>query len=380
MALDYPGVKTVQIIFNIFRQKPAEEFFPLAEERDVGVLARVPLASGLLSGKMTADREFSSDDHRNFNRDGQAFDQGETFSGVPFETGPAGRGGAEGAGARGLHPGPARPALDPDAPGGFLRHPRRQAARIRSRTTWPRPRCPPSPKRPCGAFARSTTAASAPRSTTVVNEGGAGRPRVLLTGATGYIAGQLLPDFRERYELRLIDVREETPPAERVDGVEIADLRSDDDAKLRPLFEWAEVVVHCGHLKPEGEDLASLYEGERRNLDMMQRVYRLAMENGVRRVVAASTNQAAKWYEQPYYAGLKDRVDPEDYPRPDSFYGWAKAAWEPLGFLYACGSLGRKLEVVQIRIVVPRSIDARRLRRRAARALRARARGLHQRA
>ena len=87
MALDYPGVATVQIIFNIFRQKPAEGFFPLAEERGVGILARVPLASGLLSGKMSADRAFSEDDHRNFNRDGEAFDRGETFSGVDFETG-----------------------------------------------------------------------------------------------------------------------------------------------------------------------------------------------------------------------------------------------------------------------------------------------------
>jgi aryl-alcohol dehydrogenase-like predicted oxidoreductase len=87
MALDYPGVATVQIIFNVFRQKPAEEFLPLAEERNVGILARVPLASGLLSGKMRADREFGEDDHRNFNREGQAFDRGETFSGVDFETG-----------------------------------------------------------------------------------------------------------------------------------------------------------------------------------------------------------------------------------------------------------------------------------------------------
>ena len=87
MALDYSGVKTVQIIFNIFRQKPAEEIFPLAEERNVGIIARVPLASGLLSGKMTADREFAPDDHRNFNREGRAFDRGETFSGVPFEAG-----------------------------------------------------------------------------------------------------------------------------------------------------------------------------------------------------------------------------------------------------------------------------------------------------
>jgi hypothetical protein len=74
--------------------------------------------------------------------------------------------------------------------------------------------------------------------------------------------------------------------------------------------------------------------------------------------VAASTNQASKWYEGPYYAGFRDRVTPEDYPRPDSFYGWAKAAYESLGFLYACGTLGRKLEVIQIRIVAPREIDA----------------------
>jgi aryl-alcohol dehydrogenase-like predicted oxidoreductase len=87
MALDYPGVATVQIIFNVFRQKPAEEFFPLAEERNIGILARVPLASGLLSGKMRSDRAFTEDDHRNFNREGQAFDRGETFSGVDFETG-----------------------------------------------------------------------------------------------------------------------------------------------------------------------------------------------------------------------------------------------------------------------------------------------------
>ena len=182
--------------------------------------------------------------------------------------------------------------------------------------------------------------------------------RVLLTGATGYIAGQLLPAFRGRYELGMVDVRDKDGSGRKLGGVEVLDLLSASDADLEPLFSGVDAVVHCGHLRPEGEDLGSLYEGERRNLDMMQRVYRLSLEHGVRRVVVASTNQAAKWYENPYYAGLRDRVDPEDYPRPDSFYGWAKAAWEPLGFLYACGSLDRKLEVVQIRIVVPREIDA----------------------
>jgi hypothetical protein len=182
--------------------------------------------------------------------------------------------------------------------------------------------------------------------------------RVLLTGATGYIAGQLLPAFRARYDLELLDVREEDRSGNRVEGVEIADLLDGDPTSLERLFSDAEVVVHTGHYKPDGEDPQSLYDGERRNVDMMQRVYQLALDSGVRRVVAASTNQAAKWYEQPYFAGLKDRVGPEDYPRPDNFYGWAKAAYESLGFLYACGSLGRKLEVVQLRIVVPREIDA----------------------
>jgi nucleoside-diphosphate-sugar epimerase len=184
------------------------------------------------------------------------------------------------------------------------------------------------------------------------------KPRVLLTGATGYIAGQLLPAFRQRYDLELLDVREEDRSGNRVEGVEIADLLDGDPATLERLFSDAEVVVHTGHHKPVGTDPQSQYDGERRNVDMMQRVYQLALDCGVRRVVAASTNQAAKWYERPYFVGLKDRVTPEDYPRPDGFYGWAKAAYESLGFLYACGSLGRKLEVIQLRIVVPREIDA----------------------
>jgi aryl-alcohol dehydrogenase-like predicted oxidoreductase len=86
-AILYPNVKTVQIIFNMFRMRPREDFFARAVTRGVGVIVRVPLASGLLSGKFTRDTTFASDDHRNFNRDGSAFDKGETFSGVPYERG-----------------------------------------------------------------------------------------------------------------------------------------------------------------------------------------------------------------------------------------------------------------------------------------------------
>ncbi len=86
-AIEYSGVQSVQIIFNIFRQRPADLFFREAQRRRVGVLARLPLSSGLLTGKFTRDSTFSSDDHRRFNRRGDAFDRGETFSGLDFEEG-----------------------------------------------------------------------------------------------------------------------------------------------------------------------------------------------------------------------------------------------------------------------------------------------------
>jgi aryl-alcohol dehydrogenase-like predicted oxidoreductase len=85
-AIAYPNVQTVQIIFNIFRQRPAELFFGEAQRRRVGILARVPLASGLLTGKLSATSQFAADDHRSYNRFGEAFDRGETFSGVDYAT------------------------------------------------------------------------------------------------------------------------------------------------------------------------------------------------------------------------------------------------------------------------------------------------------
>jgi aryl-alcohol dehydrogenase-like predicted oxidoreductase len=86
-ALEFPNVQSVQIIFNMFRYRPAEKFLAECARKRVAVIARVPLASGLLSGKMTINSAFAADDHRNFNRHGEAFDQGETFSGVNFEKG-----------------------------------------------------------------------------------------------------------------------------------------------------------------------------------------------------------------------------------------------------------------------------------------------------
>jgi aryl-alcohol dehydrogenase-like predicted oxidoreductase len=86
-AIEYPNVQSVQIIFNMFRLKPAEQFFAAARAHKVGILARVPLASGLLSGKLRKDTAFEATDHRLYNRNGESFDRGETFSGVDYETG-----------------------------------------------------------------------------------------------------------------------------------------------------------------------------------------------------------------------------------------------------------------------------------------------------
>ncbi len=86
-AIEYPNIQSVQIIFNCFRQRPLELLFEQAKRKQVGILARVPLASGMLSGKLTRDSQFAADDHRQFNRHGAAFDVGETFSGVDYETG-----------------------------------------------------------------------------------------------------------------------------------------------------------------------------------------------------------------------------------------------------------------------------------------------------
>ena len=88
-ALEHPGVQSIQVILNVFRRKPLEELLPAAAKAGVGILARVPLASGLLTGKYDESTTFAADDHRNFNRNGEAFDVGETFAGVPFEVGVA---------------------------------------------------------------------------------------------------------------------------------------------------------------------------------------------------------------------------------------------------------------------------------------------------
>ena len=183
--------------------------------------------------------------------------------------------------------------------------------------------------------------------------------QVLLTGATGYVASQMLPTLRERYDLTLVDVRRTDRQGNPVEGVQIADLTQPDLEAIRPLFKGVDTVIHLAFVSRQGQPREESFASERANVDMAYNVYRLVQEEGGRRVVMASPNHAADFWEYPIWARRLDRITPEA-PRPlsDNFYGWAKEAYEHLGFVFASGGVGRAVEVVQIRIGAPRPIPA----------------------
>ncbi len=181
---------------------------------------------------------------------------------------------------------------------------------------------------------------------------------VLVTGAAGYIATYLLPAFRERYDLRLVDNRSVDGAGHPVPGLLVRDLSDPRQLEsYRDLFRGVDVVVHLAFRRPDGPASTDRYFAERGNVDLAFAVYQLALEEGVRRVIVASSNHAADFYEDAIRRGEVDMIY-SDSPRPlsDNFYGWAKEAYEHLGFVYAAGKLGRKVENVQIRIGAPRDL------------------------
>lgn len=183
--------------------------------------------------------------------------------------------------------------------------------------------------------------------------------KVLVTGAAGYVAAQVVPALRQRFDCRLVDARPLGGPDAADSGFRIADLSREDYPSNAPLFAGIDTVVHLAYLHParRGDSTtAAAYLSERVNVDMAFHVYQLSLEAGVRRVVMASSNHAADWYEGLIHSGRKDIVQPWERAVSDNFYGWAKEAYEHLGFVYAAGRLGRRLEVVQVRIGAPRPI------------------------
>jgi NAD dependent epimerase/dehydratase family len=191
------------------------------------------------------------------------------------------------------------------------------------------------------------------------------RRRVVLTGAAGYVAQRMFADLSERWDLVPIDVQETTRSGQKVPGVVIADLTDPNRDTYRAHFRGADGVIHCGYVRAPGLDATTWqnnsdakFWAEHANVALAYNVYRTALEEGVRRVVVASSNHAADYYERLVWAGQLDMVTPEMPPRSDNWYGWAKAAYELLGFVFATGQVdGKKLEVVQWRIGGPRDDD-----------------------
>ncbi len=206
------------------------------------------------------------------------------------------------------------------------------------------------------------------------------RRKVLVTGAAGTIAGLLLPALQERYDLTLLDVR--APQGDgRISGVHVVDLTDRRRDAYRDLFRGCDAVVHLGFAHAaDGADVDARFAVEMANVQMAYNVYQVALEENVRRVVVASSNHAADYYEDLILDHALDYLMPELRPLSDNFYGWAKESYEHLGFVFATGiatsaaayaSPGtiiphapqagdgglRRLENVQIRIGGPRETD-----------------------
>jgi hypothetical protein len=184
------------------------------------------------------------------------------------------------------------------------------------------------------------------------------RRKVLVTGAAGVIAGKVLPKLRDRYELTLLDVRATDGKGKPVEGVQIADLVNRERDLYRHHFRGVDTVVHLGFIRRNRMQADPHFWAELDNVQMAYNVYQTCLEEGVKRVVVASSNHAADYYESLILDGKMDFVDPNGKAQSDNFYGWAKETYEHLGFVFATGrQTGKPLENVQIRIGGPREDD-----------------------
>ena len=170
--------------------------------------------------------------------------------------------------------------------------------------------------------------------------------KVVVTGACGKIAGQVLPFIRERYDLTLLDIRTTDGSGQEVAGVQVVDLLDPDRDAYRQYFRGADAVLHFGFVRAQDpRESESRFRAEFANVEMAYNVYQTAWEERVRRVVVTSSNHAADYYERLILEHKHDFVYPDTFALSDNFYGWAKIAYETLGFVYASGGVGdRPLE------------------------------------
>jgi hypothetical protein len=185
------------------------------------------------------------------------------------------------------------------------------------------------------------------------------RKKIVLTGASGTIAGLVLPALRERYDVVPLDIRGENRHGEKIPDIQIADLSADDRDGYRAHFAGADAIVHMAFVGSPNPQQG--FKPELANVAMAYNVYQTALEEDIGRVVVASSNHAADYYEPLILDGAYDTVDPDGRALSDNYYGWAKEAYEHLGFVFAVGKVqGRPLPNVQIRIGGPRETDVER--------------------
>lgn len=185
------------------------------------------------------------------------------------------------------------------------------------------------------------------------------KKKVVVTGACGKIASVLLPGLKEKYDLTLLDFKTTDRDGNEVDeDINIVDLRNKDRDTYREYFTGADAVIHCAYyrIQDQGEDVR--FSSELDNLQLTYNVYQVAWEENVGRLVSATTNHAADFYE-PYLLDGKVPMVTPDMVASDNWYGWGKIAFEQIGQVYATGVThdGRPLENVQIRIGGPRETD-----------------------
>ena len=185
------------------------------------------------------------------------------------------------------------------------------------------------------------------------------RRKVVVTGASGLIAGLVLPALRERYDLTLLDIRPTDRNGKYLEGIHCVDLLHRDRDAYREYFHGADAVMHFGFVRADDPgDATQRFFAELANVQMAFNVYQTAWEESVRRVVVASSNHAADYYESLILDGKWDFVTPDLRALSDNYYGWAKETYEHLGFVFATGKTnGKPLENVQIRIGGPRETD-----------------------
>ena len=201
--------------------------------------------------------------------------------------------------------------------------------------------------------------------------------KVLVTGALGRIGNYIIPGLSKKFSLTLLDVQKNNSKYNYIGPIAEADLINPDRTLYQSYFEGMDAVIHLGYKSRRNNALDDFHD-EIDNVKMSYNVLRTAYDTEVKRVVVASSNHAADWYEHALLHSRKlEYVDPYDLPLSDNFYGWAKASYEHIGFLFACGfpnfqdesgqenhvapsQSSRKLEVVNVRIGAPREIDVKR--------------------